>query len=217
MGQDPNQPYSGQYGQQPGQYGQPGVPPQGNYQGGYQQQGAYPPPQNPGYPPPNTGYQQPNTGYQQPGPGYQYQQPYGQPGAGAQYNTGHPNGPSSMSMDPNTAAGLSYLVGWVTGLIFFLIEKQNRFVRFHAMQAILLSASTIIAYIVLSIISGILSFISILGCIFGLFIVVLWLGYAVIWIICMVNAFQGKYFKLPVIGDMAENWSGGGTTPPSYR
>lgn len=194
MGQDPNQPYPGN------------VPPQGNYQGGYQQQGAYSPP--PQYPP--------NTGYQQPG-GYQYQQPYGQPGAGAQYNAGHPNGPTSTNMDPNVAAGLSYVLGWITGLIFFLIEKQNRFVRFNAMQSIVLYGATTIFYIALGILSTALVYaVPILGCLFGLIEGLVGLGVFVLWIICLINAFQGKYFKIPVIGDYAERWSGGGVTPPTY-
>ena len=189
MGQDPNQPYSGQYGQY-GQQGTPsqgGYPPQqGNYQGGYQQQ--------PGsYPPPSTNYQQPNSGYQ-----YQQQQPYGQ--TGMQYNTAHPNGSTSMNMDPNTAAGLSYLGWWVTGLIFYLGEKQNRFVRFHAMQSILTSAALIVIYVVLGVVLA-LPYIGIIGC-------VLWplfgLAQVGLWIYLMIQGFQGNYVKLPIVGDYAE-------------
>lgn len=189
MGQDPNQPYPGQYGQpQPG-----GVPPQqgqGGYQGGYQQQGAYPPP--------NTGYQQPNTGYQ-------YQQPYGQPGQ--TYNTAHPNGATSMNMDPNTAAGLSYLAWIITGLIFFLGEKQNRFVRFHAMQSIITSVVLIVLNVVLSILFA-LPFIGLIGCVLGPLV---WIGTVVLWIVLMIQGFQGKYFKLPIIGDYAERYASSGT------
>ena len=141
MGQDPNQPYSDPYGQPPSG----GVPPQsGEYYQGYSQQ-----PPTPGYQPPAPGYQQPAPGYQQPAPGYQqpapgyqqpyqqgaYQQPYGQPGAQGPYNTASPLGPTTINMEPNVAAGLSYLT-WIAGLIFFLVEKQNRFVRFNAMQSI---------------------------------------------------------------------------------
>lgn len=185
MGQDPNQPY-------PGQYGQPGgVPPQqGGYQGGYQQQGAYPPP--------NTGYQQPNTGYQ-------YQQPYGQ--QGPMYNTAHPNGATSMNMDPNTAAGLSYLAWFVTGLIFFLSEKQNRFVRFHAMQSIIASVVLFVLYIVVTILAA-LPLIGLIACFLW---PLLWLATLALWIILMIQGFQGKYFKLPIIGDYAERYANSGT------
>lgn len=186
MGQDPNQPY-------PGQYGQPGgVPPQqGGYQGGYQ--------------PPNAGYQQPAPGYQQPNTGYQYQQPYGQ--QGPLYNTAHPNGATSMNMDPNTAAGLSYLAGWITGLIFFLVEKQNRFVRFHAMQSLLTFASITVLYIVVNILF-VIPFINLIACFLW---PVLWIATLALWIILMIQGFQGKYFKLPIIGDYAERYANSGT------
>lgn len=195
MGQDPNQPY-------PGQYGQPGVPPQSGYQG------AYPPPPNTGYQQPNPGYQQPNSGYQQPNSGYQYQQPYGQPQG--IYNTANPLGATSMNMDPNVAAGISYIFGWITGLIFFLMEKQNRFVRFHAMQSIILSVAVTVVEIVLEVLSAAFFFTSI-GCIFAPIVGLVGLAFFVLWLICLINAFQGKYFKLPVIGDMAERWANSGT------
>jgi uncharacterized membrane protein len=193
MGQDPNQPYSGPYGQP-----QPGS--------GYQQPGAYPPP-NPGYPPQNPGYPPPNPGYQQPSPGYQYQQPYGQPQG--MYTAASPLGPTSMGMEANVAAGLSYILGWVTGLIFFLVEKQNRFVRFHAMQSIILSVATSVLFIVLDVFSFALVFTAI-GCLFTPLLSLVGIAFFVLWLICLINAFQGKYFKLPVIGDMAERWANSG-------
>ena len=185
QGQDPNQPnqYGGYAPPQQGapysgqQYGQPG----GYQQGGYGQQQPY--------------GQQPYG-----------QQPYGAPPAG----NASPLGPSSIGMDPKVAAGLSYLVG-IIGLIFFFIEKQNRFVRFHALQAILLGVSAAVVYIVLVILGVASAFIdqsgALTGLIFGLGSLVVW-GVAVIgWLIGMINAFQGKYFKLPFIGDYAEKWS----------
>lgn len=196
MGQDPNQPY-------PGQYGQPGgVPPQpSEYQSGYQQ-----PAPTPAYQP-NSGYQQPAPGAPgyQPNPGYQYQQQqtYGQ--QGQLYNTANPNGPTTINMEPNVAAGLSYFT-WIAGLVFFLIEKQNRFVRFHAMQSILLSAVAVVLEVVLNIFSGIMAF-SAIGCIFFPIVSLLGLAFFALWVICVINAFQGKYFKLPLIGDYAERWA----------
>jgi uncharacterized membrane protein len=173
-------PYSGQqYGQQYGQpsqqYGQPGQQPDYG-----QQQAPY------GQP----GYQQP---YGQPG----YQQPYGQqqnlygaPGASG----------STMGMDQNVAAGLSYIAGWVTGLIFFLMEKRNRFVRFNAMQSIILSATYIVLLIFVSVVTAVLPVLWFLSGLINL-------AMFVTWIILLVNAFQGKYFKLPVIGDYAERYA----------
>ncbi|HEY0752940.1 MAG TPA: hypothetical protein VGD98_03095, partial [Ktedonobacteraceae bacterium] len=163
MGQDPNQPYSNPYGQQPPPQG---VPPQGGeYYQGYSQQppSGNQPPQG-GYQQPPSGYQQPQSGYQQPpygqpAPGYQ-QPPYGQPGQQGVYNTGNPLGPTTINMEPNIAAGLSYIGAWVTGLIFLLIEKQNRFVRFHAMQSILIFATLTLLTIVVSIVTTALSFVT---------------------------------------------------------
>ena len=59
-----------------------------------------------------------------------------------------------MGMQPNIEAGLSYVLGWVTGLIFFLMEKQNRFVRFHAMQSILFFGGLTVIRIILSFIGA---------------------------------------------------------------
>ena len=117
-------------------------------------------------------------------------------------------GPTSMGMSQNAAAGLSYLAGWITGLIFFLMEKQNRFVRFHAMQSIIFSAGATILGIIMQVLIGSLTYsapglATALGCIWGL----VGLGLFVVWIILLVNGFQGKYFKLPVIGNLAEKYS----------
>jgi len=183
QGQDPNQPYPYGGGYAP--------PPQGTPYSGqeYGQQGAY---QQGGY------GQQPPYG-QQPYGGYQ--QPYGAPPAG----NANPLGPSSIGMDPKVSAGLSYLVG-ILGLIFFFIEKQNRFV-----QAILLGVSATVLYIVLVILGVASAFIdqsgALTGLIFGLGSLVVWGAAVVGCLIGMINAFQGKYFKLPLIGDYADRWS----------
>lgn len=107
-------------------------------------------------------------------------------------------------MDANILAFLSYLFTPISALIIFLMEKQNRFVRFHAMQALLVAA----AGIVLSIILNVLDRIPVIDFVSACFLSpIVWLGFVVVWIILMVNAFQGKYFKLPVIGDYAEKYA----------
>jgi len=209
QGQDPNQPVQPDgYQQQPG-YQQGSEPQPGGYQqGGYQQQPGY---QQGGYQqPPNYqpgGYQQ-QPGYQQ--GGYQqppnYQQPYGTPFTA----TPNANGPTSMGMDANVAAGLSYLFSIVGGLIFYFGEKQNRFVRFHAMQSILFNAFWIVLFIVLFTVQSLLYATVILiplGIVFTCLTFLLPLALLVVWIVLMVYAFQGKYFKLPVIGDYAEKYA----------
>jgi uncharacterized membrane protein len=109
---------------------------------------------------------------------------------------------TSMGMEPNMAAALSYLCGWVTGLIFFLMEKENNFVRFHAMQSIVTFGGLTVLSIALSIIgmlpvpgTGILSFLG--------HILIGIVGF-VAWILLILKAYQGERFHLPVVGDIAE-------------
>jgi uncharacterized membrane protein len=101
---------------------------------------------------------------------------------------------TSSGMTQNLAGLLCYLAGWITGLIFFLIEKENRFVRFHAMQSLITFGG-------LGVLLFILSFVPILGWLvmMGLYVV----GF-VLWVVLMIKAYQGEMFKLPVIGDIAE-------------
>jgi uncharacterized membrane protein len=131
---------------------------------------------------------------------YWQQQPYSAPPC---CDVG-PHELTSLGMRARTAGWLSYLLFWVTGLIFFLLEKENRFVRFHAMQSILFFGG-------LSILEGIIRFfemlfsyslIPIIG--FGAISSVVGLFSFVCWIILMVRASQGVYYKLPVIGNYAE-------------
>ena len=124
-----------------------------------------------------------------------------------------PLGPSSIGLDPKVSAGLGYLVG-ILAIIFFFIEKQNRFVRFHALQTILLGISVAVLYIVLVILGITSAFIdrsgTLTGLIFGLGSFVVWGASFVAWLLGMINAFMGKYFKLPVIGDYAEKYANQG-------
>ncbi|MFA6355883.1 MAG: DUF4870 domain-containing protein [Candidatus Omnitrophota bacterium] len=105
-------------------------------------------------------------------------------------------GKTTVGMDANLAAALSYVFGWVSGLIFFLLEKENKFLRFHAMQSILFAAAWTIILIVLGI------------TIVGAFLIpIIGLIFFVVWIVLIVKSFSGEQFKLPVIGDMAEKYS----------
>ncbi|WP_163582639.1 DUF4870 domain-containing protein [Gracilibacillus saliphilus] len=101
---------------------------------------------------------------------------------------------TSTGLDQNVAGLLSYLVGFVTGIIFLLLEKENRFVRFHALQSIFVS-------VLLIVINTVLGMIPLLGWLVNILIAPLTL---VLWIVLMVKAYQGQYFKLPWIGDMVE-------------
>jgi uncharacterized membrane protein len=101
---------------------------------------------------------------------------------------------TSTGLDANVAAALSYLVGFVTGIIFLLVEKENKFVRFHAMQSTLVFAGIVAIDILLQIVP-------ILGALVVVFVVIP--VSAVLWLLLMFKAYQGEDFKLPLIGQMA--------------
>lgn len=101
---------------------------------------------------------------------------------------------SSTGLDANLAALLSYLVGVVSGLIFYLLEKESKFVRFHALQSILVSISLMVLNV------GV-SFIPYLGGFASLILSLLGFG---LWVFLMVKAFKGEFYKVPVIGEYVE-------------
>jgi len=103
-------------------------------------------------------------------------------------------GKTSTGIQPNVAAMLSYLVGFITGIIFYLIEKENKFVRFHAMQSMLIFGFLLVLNFILPIIP-------IIGWILLPFVGLLTI---ILWIVLMVKGYQGEYFKLPVVGEIAE-------------
>ena len=143
-----------------------------------------------------------------------------------QQNSG--NTPASSSplggMDPKVAGAISYI--WIVGLIFFFIEKENKFVRFHALQSILFGLVNSVLMIVLMIVAFILTFVFSIGAataeaaggggaagaLGGLLVLVVWL---IFWLVAIVmfiglvyaaiKAYQGQKFKLPIIGNIAEN------------
>jgi len=106
-------------------------------------------------------------------------------------------GNTSTGLQENIAALLSYLLGWVTGLIFYLLEPNNKFVRFHAIQSIIVFGT----FTLLGIILGWIPFI-------GTFIwsLISLLAF-ILWIILMVKAYQGVKYKLPIAGNLAEKWA----------
>jgi uncharacterized membrane protein len=101
---------------------------------------------------------------------------------------------TSTGLEANLAAALSYLVGFVTGIIFLVVEKENRFVRFHAMQSTLVFAALVALDILVQIVP-------ILGALVFIFIIVPLS--AVLWLVLMFKAYQGEEFKLPIVGQIA--------------
>lgn len=107
---------------------------------------------------------------------------------------------STTGLKSNLAGALCYVLGWITGLIFFLIEKEDRFVRFHALQSLITFGGLTVISIGLSIIS----IIPYLGWLFAVAQGLLSLLGFILWLVLIITAAQGKQTKLPVIGDWAE-------------
>lgn len=117
--------------------------------------------------------------------------------------------PAQSGLSENAAATLSYVLGWLTGIIFYLIDKRP-YVRFHAAQSIV----TFGGLHILRVLCGIMFGFGIFGFghvglgfwgIGGLLIALLGLISLVLWIICMIKAWQGERWHVPIAGDFAEN------------
>ena len=127
-------------------------------------------------------------------------------------NTATATATATGGLDENVAGLLCYLFGWMSGLVFLLIDKRP-FVRFHGAQSIALFLGALVSWIafwivwaVLGIITTILNFP--IGWLFGLLFPVLIIGCMGAFIYCMYKAYQHEKYKLPVIGDMVEKWVG---------
>ncbi len=105
---------------------------------------------------------------------------------------------TSTGLTENVAGLLCYVLGWISGLVFILIEQENKFVRFHAMQSIVVFGALTIA-------SAVLGWIPLIGASFAWIISVI--GF-ILWIVLMVKAYRGTKFKLPWSGNLAEKWVG---------
>ena len=101
---------------------------------------------------------------------------------------------TSTGMQQNVAGLLCYILTWVTGIVFAIIEKENKTVRFHAFQSIAVFAP-------LNILMIILSFVPIIGWIIN---IILWVLEVILWIVLMLNAYKGKMLKIPIAGNFAE-------------
>jgi len=101
---------------------------------------------------------------------------------------------TSTGLPPNTAGLLCYIAGWITGIIFFVLEQRNRFVRFHAAQSI-------VVFGIITVAGTVLGLIPVVGVGFSWTIGII--GF-IVWIIMIVKASSGEWYKLPWAGDVAE-------------
>ncbi|MDY6834007.1 MAG: DUF4870 domain-containing protein [Chloroflexota bacterium] len=106
---------------------------------------------------------------------------------------------TSTGLDPNIAGLLCYVLGWITGIVFLVLEKEDKFVRFHAIQSIITFGAITAVLIGL----GILENIPIIGILFFILQVPIMIVGFILWIILMVKAYQSEEYKLPWAGDIA--------------
>ncbi len=100
---------------------------------------------------------------------------------------------TKLGLDENIVAALSYLLFWITGIIFLLIEQDNKFVRFHAMQSLLI-------FLPLSLLVFVVAWIPYIGWIIADF-----LGFAALFfiLVLVIMAYRGVLLKIPFVGDYA--------------
>jgi uncharacterized membrane protein len=105
---------------------------------------------------------------------------------------------STTGLDVNVAGALAYLLWFISGIALFVIEKDSKFVRFHALQSS-------IVFGVLFLVPAVLAQIPFLGWVMAL---LLWpictIVTLILWLVLMFKAYQGEKFKLPIVGDIAE-------------
>ena len=97
---------------------------------------------------------------------------------------------SSTGLDENVAGFLCYLFGFITGIVFLVVEKRSSFVKFHAMQST-------ITFLIIFVILILLGWIPIIG-------ILIWILSLILWLILMIKALRGERYGLPIIGKLAE-------------
>jgi uncharacterized membrane protein len=116
---------------------------------------------------------------------------------------------ATVGLDPHLAALLCYLAFWIGGLLFLLLERDNRFVRYHAAQSVVtfgalsvlsaaISAGTFVSFFVSR---ALFEFLLGLG-------QAVWLTAIILWGICLFKAFSTETFRLPLVADLADRLAG---------
>ena len=119
---------------------------------------------------------------------------------------------TAAPMASNVAGLLAYILGFITGIIFLVIEPYNKdkFVRFHAFQSIFFNVALVafwIVWTILSMILGVVTF-GLLGVVMALLGVLIALAFLVYWIFLMYKAYQNERYMIPVIGKFAAQQAG---------
>jgi len=117
---------------------------------------------------------------------------------------------ATFGLDENVASAACYVLGWVTGIIFFVMEKDNKTVRFHAMQSILTFLPLMILGWIIGFIVTMMTFgLGVYGAvgiwaILGLVVTLIWIVMLLLWLFLMYKAYTGEKFLVPIVGAIAE-------------
>jgi uncharacterized membrane protein len=117
--------------------------------------------------------------------------------------------PAAGGLSENAAAAISY-VTIIPAIIFLVLEPYNkmRLVKFHAIQCIGLHVAWIAVWVVLMVLGVVLHFIPLIGILFFLADMAIGVIFFIAWLLAILKASKGEYFKLPIIGDFAEKQAG---------
>jgi uncharacterized membrane protein len=113
---------------------------------------------------------------------------------------------ATTGLPSRLASTLAYLAWWLTGLLFLVLERRDSHVRFHAMQSVLTFGTVSLAAVALGGLALLLVMVSYTAMRFvGYLAQVVWIAGVVLWVVCMMKAYAGERWKVPVIGQLAED------------
>lgn len=116
--------------------------------------------------------------------------------------------PTGTGIDPHMAGALSYFLGALSGILFLVLDRDRPFVRFHAMQSIVLSVAWFGAWVVLSVLGVVLGAVPLIGWLVSMLLSLALgvLGF-VLWLYLMFRAYSGDEWELPVVGEYARRFA----------
>jgi uncharacterized membrane protein len=116
--------------------------------------------------------------------------------------------PSSdtTGLDPKLGGLLSYIVPPITGIVLFLMEKEDDVIRWHAAQSIVFGVAWVALWVVFTVFSTILStIIPIIGTLIGFLIwIFLIIGALILWVICLIKGYSGQKWRMPLLAQYAD-------------
>jgi uncharacterized membrane protein len=116
---------------------------------------------------------------------------------------------AQSGLSDNAVAAIAYIT-FVPAIVFLIMPPYNAspFVRFHAWQSIFLNVAAVLFWIVVAIITAITMSMFFVPFAFLMLRLLIWLAWVLVWILCVINAVNGKRFKLPILGQLAEKQAG---------